>query len=43
MIFTENLFLPLVVVPAEEWNRISQKAVRFALTLSPYVMRGMGK
>ena len=31
---TENLRSPLVVVPIEEWNRVSQKAVRFALTLS---------
>jgi len=31
---TANLGPPLVVVPIEEWNRISQKAVRFALTLS---------
>ena len=31
---TVNLHSPLVVVPFEEWNRVSQKAVRFALTLS---------
>src|SRR5208337_1247592 len=31
---TVNLRPPLVVVPIEEWNRVSQKAVRFALTLS---------
>jgi amino acid transporter len=31
---TVNLSTPLVIVPIEEWNRVSQKAVRFALTLS---------
>jgi amino acid transporter len=31
---TVNLRPPLVVVPIEEWNKVSQKAVRFALTLS---------
>ena len=31
---TDNLLSPLVVVPIEDWNRVSQKAVRFALTLS---------
>jgi len=31
---TSNLSSPLVVVPIEEWNKVSQKAVRFALTLS---------
>jgi hypothetical protein len=35
---TANLRSPLVVVPIEEWNRISQKAVRFALTLSHEVV-----
>jgi amino acid transporter len=35
---TVNLRSPLVVVPIEEWNRISQKAVRFALTLSHEVV-----
>jgi len=29
-----DLLPPLVVVPIEEWNKVSQKAVRFALTLS---------
>jgi amino acid transporter len=33
-----NLRPPLVVVPIKEWNRASQKAVHFALTLSPDVM-----
>jgi hypothetical protein len=31
---TESLHPPLVVVPIDEWNRVSQKAIRFALTLS---------
>ncbi|MBO0912333.1 MAG: APC family permease [Acidobacteria bacterium] len=31
---TENLEPPLVVVPIEEWNKVTQKALRFALTLS---------
>jgi hypothetical protein len=35
---TVNLRSPLVVVPIEEWNRVSQKAVRFALTLSQDVV-----
>ncbi len=35
---TESLHPPLVVVPIDEWNRVSQKAIRFALTLSPDVV-----
>ncbi len=35
---TENLRSPLVVVPIDEWNRVSQKAIRFALTLSSNVV-----
>lgn len=35
---TDNLRPPLVVVPIEAWNRISEKALRFALTLSPDVV-----
>lgn len=34
----ENLQSPLIVVPIDEWNRVSQKAVRFALTLSPDIV-----
>jgi hypothetical protein len=30
----DNLYPPLVVVPIEAWNKVSQKALRFALTLS---------
>jgi Amino acid permease len=29
---------PLVVVPIEGWNKITQKALRFALTLSPDIL-----
>ena len=29
---------PIVVVPMESWNRVSEKALRFALTLSPEVI-----
>ena len=32
-----DLRAPLVVVPILSWNRVTQKAVRFALTLSPEV------
>ncbi len=32
-----NLRAPLVVVPILSWNRIAQKGLRFALTLSPEV------
>jgi hypothetical protein len=35
---TEKLAPPLVVVPIEGWSKISQKALRFALTLSPDVI-----
>lgn len=28
---------PLVVVPIEEWNKVAQKALRFAMTLSDHV------
>lgn len=31
---TDNLHPPLVVVPIEDWNRVSEKALRFAMTLS---------
>ncbi|HYA88845.1 MAG TPA: APC family permease [Nitrospirota bacterium] len=31
---TENLNPPLVIIPMERWTKISQKAVRFALTIS---------
>ena len=30
----DNLCAPLVVVPIEDWNRISQRALRFALSIS---------
>jgi amino acid transporter len=35
---TAKLRPPLVVVPIEGWNKITQKALRFALTLSPDVL-----
>jgi hypothetical protein len=35
---TENLRPPLVVVPIENWSTISEKALRFALRLSPKVI-----
>jgi len=35
---TEALCPPLVVVPIEHWSKVSQKALRFALTLSPDVI-----
>ncbi len=35
---TESLCSPLVVVPIEGWNKVTQKALRFALTLSPDIM-----
>ena len=35
---TDHLRPPLVVVPIEAWTRIAEKALRFALTLSPDVM-----
>src|SRR5205814_9723793 len=35
---TDNLSSPLLVVPIERWNTIAQKALRFALTLSPDVV-----
>ncbi len=35
---TKDLQSPLVVVPIDEWNRVSQKAIRFALTLSSDVV-----
>jgi len=34
----ENLSPPLVVVPIEGWNKIAQKALRFAVTLSHDVL-----
>lgn len=37
-ISTDNLRPPLVVVPVEDWNRVSAKALRFAITLSPDVV-----
>jgi amino acid transporter len=37
-ISTENLFPPLVVVPIEDWTRIAEKALRFALTISQDVI-----
>jgi amino acid transporter len=35
---TGNLRPPLVVAPVDDWNRITEKALRFALTLSPDVI-----
>jgi hypothetical protein len=35
---TGDLCAPVVVVPMDQWTRISQKALRFALTLSPDVI-----
>ena len=35
---TAHLRPPLVVVPIETWSRITEKALRFALTLSPDVV-----
>jgi amino acid transporter len=35
---TKNLRPPVVVVPFDDWTRITQKALRFALTLSPEVV-----
>lgn len=34
----ENLQPPIVVVPMDEWNKIAQKALRFAMSLSPDVI-----
>ncbi|MCU1308548.1 MAG: amino acid permease-associated region [Acidobacteriaceae bacterium] len=34
----ENLCPPLVVVPLEDWNKVTQKALRFALTLGPEII-----
>jgi hypothetical protein len=34
----DNLQPPLVVVPMDEWNKITHKALRFALSLSPDVI-----
>jgi hypothetical protein len=33
----DQLTPPLVVVPIDDWNKVSQKALRFAMTLSPEV------
>jgi hypothetical protein len=33
----DELIQPIVVVPIEEWNRVAQKALRFAMTLSDHV------
>jgi hypothetical protein len=38
MLVLENLRPPLVVVPIEEWNKTSEKALQFALSISPDVM-----
>jgi hypothetical protein len=35
---TGNLCAPVVVVPLDQWSRISQKALRFAISLSPDVI-----
>jgi len=35
---TANLCSPLVVVPIEGWNKVTQKALRFALTLSSDIL-----
>jgi hypothetical protein len=35
---TDNLRPPLVVVPIQAWNRVSEKALRFAMTLSPDIV-----
>jgi amino acid transporter len=35
---TDNLRPPLVVVPVQAWDRVSEKALRFALTLSPDIV-----
>src|SRR5271163_977188 len=34
---TRNIVPPIVIVPVERWNAASEKALRFALTLSPDV------
>jgi len=34
----DNLRPPLVVVPIQAWNRVSEKALRFAMTLSPDIV-----
>jgi len=34
----ENLCPPLVVVPVEEWSKLTQKALRFALTLGSEII-----
>ncbi len=33
----ENLGPPIVIVPIQSWSMISQRALQFALTLSPDV------
>ena len=35
---TQGLVAPLVVMPLDHWTRISQKALRFAVTISPDVI-----
>ena len=35
---TEKLQAPVVIVPIERWNAATQKALRFAMTLSPEVL-----
>jgi amino acid transporter len=34
----DNLRPPFVVVPIQAWNRVSEKALRFAMTLSPDIV-----
>jgi len=34
----ENLHPPLVVIPLDKWSRITEKALRFAITLSPDII-----
>lgn len=38
MLTVEDLRPPLVVIPIEEWNKTSEKAVQFALAISPDVV-----
>lgn len=35
---TADLHPPIVVVPLEGWSKVTQKALRFALTLSPHIL-----
>jgi hypothetical protein len=35
---TENLCAPLIIVPLDRWSRLTEKALRFALSMSPDII-----